>query len=58
MGGAAGVAPASVLVLGAGHGRHERRRIAAGMEAEVIVVDKNVDRLRFVDQIHRGRIVT
>ena len=32
--------------------------IAAGMEAEVIVVDKNVDRLRFVDQIWRGRIQT
>jgi alanine dehydrogenase len=32
--------------------------IAAGMEAEVIVVDKNLDKLRFVDQIYRGRIVT
>jgi alanine dehydrogenase len=32
--------------------------IAAGMEAEVAIVDKNVDRLRFVDQIWRGRIQT
>ncbi|GAG04848.1 unnamed protein product, partial [marine sediment metagenome] len=32
--------------------------IAAGMEAEVVLVDKNLDRLRFVDQIHRGRITT
>jgi alanine dehydrogenase len=32
--------------------------IAAGMEAEVVVVDKNVDRLRYVDQIQRGRIQT
>ena len=28
------------------------------MEAEVLLLDKNLDRLRFVDQIHRGRIVT
>jgi alanine dehydrogenase len=28
------------------------------MEAEVIVVDKNLDKLRFIDQIHKGRIVT
>jgi alanine dehydrogenase len=32
--------------------------IAAGMEAEVIVVDKNLDRLRFIDEIHKGRIIT
>ena len=32
--------------------------IAVGMEAEVIVVDKNLDRLRFIDQIHKGRITT
>jgi alanine dehydrogenase len=28
------------------------------MEAEVVLLDKNLDRLRFVDQIHRGRIMT
>jgi alanine dehydrogenase len=28
------------------------------MEAEVILLDKNLDRLRFVDQIHKGRIMT
>ena len=28
------------------------------MEAEVAMVDKNLDRLRWVDQIHRGRIMT
>ena len=32
--------------------------IAAGMQAEVIVVDKNVDRLREIDRIWRGRIQT
>jgi alanine dehydrogenase len=28
------------------------------MEAEVLLLDKNLDRLRWVDQIHRGRIMT
>ena len=27
-------------------------------EAEVILIDKDLDRLRFVDQIHKGRIMT
>ena len=58
MGGASGVAPARVVVLGAGMAGVNAAWIAAGMEAEVIVVDRNVDRLRFVDQIQRGRIQT
>jgi alanine dehydrogenase len=58
MGGAAGVAPARVLVLGAGMAGTNAAWIAAGMEAEVTIVDTNVERLRFVDQIQRGRIQT
>ena len=57
MGGVSGVRPARVLVLGAGMAGANAAGIAAGMEAEVIVVDKNLDKLRFVDQIYRG-IVT
>ncbi len=58
MGGASGVAPAQVVVLGAGMAGTNAAWIAAGMEAEVAIVDRNVDRLRFVDQIWRGRIQT
>lgn len=58
MGGVSGVRPAKVLVLGAGMAGSNAAWIAAGMEAEVIVVDKNLDRLRFIDQIHKGRIIT
>jgi alanine dehydrogenase len=32
--------------------------IATGMEAEVTVVDKSLDKLRLIDQMMRGRIVT
>jgi alanine dehydrogenase len=58
MGGASGVAPARVVVLGAGMAGTNAAWIAAGMEAEVTIVDKNVERLRFVDQIWKGRIQT
>ncbi len=58
MGGVSGVRPAKVLVLGAGMAGANAAWIAAGMEAEVTVVDKNLDKLRFIDQIHKGRIVT
>jgi alanine dehydrogenase len=47
-----------VVVLGAGNVGWNAAWIAQGMEAEVILLDKNLDRLRFVDQIHQGRIVT
>jgi alanine dehydrogenase len=58
MGGASGVAPAKVVVLGAGMAGSNAAWIAAGMEAEVVVVDKDVERLRYIDQIWRGRIQT
>ena len=58
LGGAPGVRPARVVVLGAGNVGWNAAWIAAGMEAEVWLLDKNLDRLRFVDQIHRGRITT
>ena len=58
MGGASGVQPAKVVVIGAGMAGLNAAWIAAGMEAEVVVLDKNVDRLRYVDQIQRGRIQT
>src|SRR3954471_12509094 len=58
MGGAPGVRPAKVVVLGAGNVGWNSAWIAAGMEAEVVLLDKNLDRLRWVDQIHKGRIMT
>jgi alanine dehydrogenase len=58
LGGAPGVRPARVVVLGAGNVGWNAAWIAQGMEAEVILLDKNLDRLRWVDQIHKGRIMT
>ncbi|HVA44497.1 MAG TPA: alanine dehydrogenase [Acidimicrobiales bacterium] len=58
LGGAPGVRPARVVVIGAGNVGWNAAWIAQGMEAEVILLDRDIDRLRWVDQIHRGRIMT
>jgi alanine dehydrogenase len=58
LGGAPGVRPARVVVLGAGNVGWNAAWIAQGMEAEVVLLDRNLDRLRWVDQIHKGRIMT
>jgi alanine dehydrogenase len=58
LGGAPGVQPARVVVLGAGNVGLNAAWMAAGLEAEVNLLDKNVDRLRHVDQIQMGRITT
>jgi alanine dehydrogenase len=58
LGGAPGVRPGRVVVIGAGNVGWNSAWIAAGMEAEVLLLDKSMDRLRWVDQIHKGRIMT
>ena len=58
LGGVPGVRPGRVVVLGAGNVGWNAAWIAQGMEAEVMLLDKSIDRLRWVDQIHQGRIVT
>jgi alanine dehydrogenase len=58
LGGVSGVHPARVIVLGAGMAGSNAAWIAAGMEAEVIIIDRDVDKLRGVDLIHKGRILT
>jgi alanine dehydrogenase len=58
LGGAPGVRPGRVVVIGAGNVGWNAAWIAQGMEAEVLLFDRNLDRLRWVDQIHKGRIMT
>jgi alanine dehydrogenase len=58
LGGAPGVQPARVVVIGAGNVGWNAAWMAAGLEAEVNLLDRDVDRLRMVDQIQMGRITT
>lgn len=58
IGGVAGVPPARVTVIGAGMAGTGAAAVAAGMGADVTVLDINVDRLRHVDELRLGRVVT
>ena len=56
--GVPGVKPAKVVVLGAGTVGSSATRIAVGMGAEVTVINLDVERLRYLDDLYQGRIVT
>jgi alanine dehydrogenase len=58
LGGVSGVRPARVVVIGAGMAGMNAAWIAQGMEAEVVVLDTNINKLRDIDRIHQGRILT
>ena len=58
LGGVSGVRPAKVVVIGAGMAGMNAAWIAQGMEAEVVVLDKNINKLRDIDRIHQGKILT
>ena len=58
IGGVSGVAPARVTVLGAGMAGTNAAKIAAGMGGNVTILDLNVSRLRHLDELDWGRIVT
>ena len=58
MGGVSGVYAAKVVVLGAGVSGMNAAAIALGMQAEVLLVDKNVARLRQADAIYQGHCQT
>ncbi|PSK96413.1 L-alanine dehydrogenase [Murinocardiopsis flavida] len=58
MGGVPGVRPASVTVIGAGVSGLNATRIAAGMGAEVTLLDLNVAKLRHADDVFHGRVST
>jgi len=51
LGGVPGVAAAKVLILGGGVVGTEAARMAAGLGADVTIMDINLDRLRYLDQI-------
>src|SRR5712691_3690025 len=58
MGGVSGVYAAKVVVLGAGVSGMSAAAIALGMQAEVLLVDKNIARLRSADAIYQGHLQT
>ena len=55
LGGVPGVLPARVLVLGGGVVGTQAARIAAGMGADVTVLDRSINRLRYLDDVFGGQ---
>ncbi len=55
MGGVPGVGPAEVVVIGGGVVGTHAARIAAGMSADVTVLDRSLPRLRYLDDVF-GRV--
>jgi alanine dehydrogenase len=58
LGGVPGVAPANVVILGGGVVGTNAAKIAVGMGAHVTMIDRNLNRLRELDDIFNGQIVT
>ena len=55
LGGVPGVAPARVVVIGGGVVGTHAAKIAAGMGADVTVLDRSIPRLRYLDDVFGGR---
>ena len=58
LGGVPGVAPAHVVVLGAGTVGTNAAKIALGMGARVTLLDINLDRLRYLEDVLSGKLTT
>ncbi|HZS11398.1 MAG TPA: alanine dehydrogenase [Nitrospirales bacterium] len=58
LGGVPGVAPGKVVILGAGVVGSAATRVAVGMGADVTVINLDLDALRRLDDLYRGRIKT
>jgi alanine dehydrogenase len=58
LGGVAGVPGANVVIIGGGIVGTNAAHIALGMDANVTILDTNLDRLRFLDHVLHGRLTT
>ena len=58
IGGCTGVRPARVVVLGAGTVGWNAARLAAAMDAEVLLLDRSPERLRSLEADRRGRLIS
>jgi len=58
LGGVPGVAPANVVIIGGGVVGHQAAKMAVGLGAHVTIIDRNMDRLRQLDDIYSSQVVT
>ena len=58
LGGVAGVPGANVVIIGGGVVGTNSAQMALGMDANVIILDTNLDRLRYLEHVLDGRLTT
>ena len=58
LGGVPGVSPANVVILGGGVVGVNSAKIAVGMGAHVTIIDRNLNRLRHLDDVFNSQLVT
>lgn len=58
LGGVPGVAPSDVLIIGGGVSGSSAASVAAGMGANVVVMDIDLDRLRYLDEVLPKNVAT
>jgi alanine dehydrogenase len=58
LGGVPGVPPANVVIIGGGIVGTNAAKVAVGLGAQVTVIDLDAERLRYLDDLFSGRIVT
>jgi alanine dehydrogenase len=58
LGGVPGVRPADVVIIGGGIVGTNAAQVALGMGAQVFIIDLNLDRLRYLEDVLEGRLVT
>jgi alanine dehydrogenase len=58
LGGVTGVLPANVVILGGGVVGFNAAKVAAGLGANVLILDINLDRLRYIDDVMQPNVTT
>ncbi|MBX5495522.1 MAG: alanine dehydrogenase [Bryobacteraceae bacterium] len=58
LGGIPGVRPANVVILGGGVVGHNAAKVALGLGANVTIIDRNLNRLRELEDIYNGQVTT
>ncbi|WP_309118732.1 alanine dehydrogenase [Paenibacillus sp.] len=58
LGGVPGVPPAEVIVIGGGIVGLNAARMALGLGAQVVIIERSADRMRYIDELFAGRVST
>jgi alanine dehydrogenase len=58
LGGVPGVPPAEVIVIGGGIVGLNAARMALGLGAHVVIIERSAERMRYIDELFEGRVST